>query len=63
MKISDLPRGLLKARDLAKFFNVSEKTIYRWYDVGEIDGIKIGNTLRFTRHDVETLLEARRGRE
>jgi excisionase family DNA binding protein len=50
---SDFPtNGLLRARDVAAFCSVSVTTIYRWFDMGILDGIKIGRTLRFTRHDV-----------
>jgi len=44
----------LRPDEVAAFWSVSVKTIYRWVDMGIIDGVKIkGGTLRIPHDCVE----------
>ena len=41
--ISESPaRTLLTPREVAFLFNVSPQTVYLWYGMGKIEGVKIG---------------------
>lgn len=51
-----MPRNLEQAmtvRDLAEYLNVTEKTIYRLVQRGEIPGFKVAGAWRFQRADIE----------
>lgn len=50
----DLPdKDLLRPDEVAKFWRVSVKTVYRWIDIGIMPGVKKGGTLRIAREDAE----------
>lgn len=50
----DLPdKDLLRPDEVAKFWRVSTKTVYRWVEMGIIPGRKKGGTLRIAREDAE----------
>lgn len=40
-------------KEVAQYFRVTEKTIYRLAISGKIPGIKIGGTWRFKKHELE----------
>lgn len=42
----------LCVKEVAKFFDVSVKTVYRWGKDGRIQRRKIGGTVSFSRQDV-----------
>jgi excisionase family DNA binding protein len=55
---SDLPqRTLLTPEEVALFFGVSLKTVYRWYRSGLIEGMKLRRSMRIYRDSVVGLLQ------
>lgn len=56
-KFQDLPdKTLLRPNDVALFLSVSLKTVYRWYRLGAIQGIKVKGSLRIYRHSILKLV-------
>ena len=51
------PRTMLRPSEAASFLRVSERTVYRWFDLGLIEGVRINKSLRITRGSVLTLLQ------
>jgi len=52
--MNELPnKPLLRPDEVAAFWRVSVKTVYRWIDEGIIPGVKKGGTVRVSREDVE----------
>ena len=51
MTTNKLPnKELLRPGEVADYFSVTKKTIYRWVDEGKIDATKVaGRTLRIPR--------------
>lgn len=55
--LSDLPaRTLLTPEEVAVFFSVSLKTIYRWYQGGIIEGVRLNRSIRIYRDSVLKLV-------
>lgn len=48
---------LLTLKDVAKYLQLSETTIYKMARVGEIPAIKIANQWRFKKEDIDKWLE------
>lgn len=48
---------LLTVRECAKLFKVTERTIRRWIEIGELPSRKIVGTIRIRRQDAEKLCE------
>lgn len=48
---------LFTIKDLASYLQVSTTTVYRLIKDGALTGTRIGQSLRFTRKNVEDLLE------
>lgn len=54
------PSDLLLPSEVAKMFRVSERTLSRWVSVGEFpQPLKVGNTRRWKRSDLDSLIQAR----
>ncbi len=52
--MADLPvKELLRPDEVARFWRVSVKTVYRWIDLGIIPGVKKGGTVRVPKEDAE----------
>ena len=52
--MTDLPdKKLLRPDEVAAFWRVSVSTIYRWIDLGIVNGEKKGGTIRVTRVSAE----------
>ena len=52
--MTDLPaKSLLRPDEVAKFWRVSTKTIYRWIDMGILPAIKKGGTIRIPKVEAE----------
>jgi excisionase family DNA binding protein len=52
--MTDLPaKQLLRPDEVAAFWSVSVKTIYRWIDMGILPAIKKGGTIRVPRDKAE----------
>lgn len=47
------------ASDLAQMFNVSQRTIYKWSQMGKLPKVKICGRLLFPRKEVDDLLAKR----
>ena len=55
---NNLPdKELLRPDEVAKFWRVSVKTVYRWIDMGVMPGVKKGGTVRVPKE------EAKKGKE
>lgn len=55
---TELPaRTMLRPSEVASFLRVSERTVYRWFELGLIQGVRINKSLRITRGSIVTLLE------
>ncbi|MDF9392977.1 DNA-binding protein [Methylococcus capsulatus] len=55
-----MPRNLEQAmtvRNLAEYLNVTEKTIYRLVQRGEIPGFKVAGAWRFQRADIDVWID------
>ena len=51
---TNLPdKELLRPDEVAKFWRVSVKTIYRWIDMGVMPGVKKGGTVRVPKEEAE----------
>ena len=51
---NNLPdKELLRPDEVAKFWRVSVKTIYRWIDMGVMPGVKKGGTVRVPKEEAE----------
>jgi len=51
---TNLPdKELLRPDEVAKFWRVSVKTIYRWIDIGIMPGVKKGGTVRVPKEEAE----------
>jgi excisionase family DNA binding protein len=48
---------LLNVKQVAKYLQLKESTIYSWAQDGKIPAIKIGRTWRFRRSDLDEWLE------
>lgn len=46
---------------IAKWCEVSTKTVRRWIDRGELDAYRLGRQLRVSERDLELFLRERRG--
>lgn len=52
--VADLPnKSLLRPDEVAAFWSVSVKTIYRWIDMGILEAVKKGGTVRVPRENAE----------
>ena len=49
---------LLNVKQVAKYLQLKESTIYSWAQDGKIPAIKIGRTWRFRRSDLDEWLES-----
>jgi excisionase family DNA binding protein len=46
-------KKLLRPDEVARFWSVSVKTVYRWIDIGILDAVKKGGTVRIDRESAE----------
>lgn len=46
---------MLKVKDVAAFFQVSERTVWNWIYSGKIKTVKIGGVLRIPEGEIERL--------
>ena len=46
-------KSLLRPDEVAAFWSVSVKTIYRWIDLGILEAVKKGGTVRVPRENAE----------
>ncbi len=56
-ELTGLPKkSLLRPDEVASFLSVSLKTIYRWHEMGVIEGTKLQKVLRIYRDSVVKLI-------
>ena len=55
-----LPETLLTLRDVARYLQVSEKTVRRWVAQGRLPCLRLGRALRFEPGDVFRWVSARK---
>lgn len=61
LNFDGLPRKtLLRPQEVATIMNVSSSTIYRWYEMGVIQGTRLNRTLRIFRESVIRQIEAQK---
>lgn len=51
---------LSSVKQLMARFQVSDKTIYRWVNAGQLEAITAGRQLRFEESEVKRFMNARR---
>jgi len=57
LSFDDLPRkSLLRPQEVADFLNVSLRTIYRWYEMGILEGTRLKGSIRIFRESVKNLI-------
>ena len=49
---------LITAKELAQLLKLSESTIYKLAGLGEIPGLKIGDSWRFDQQDIERMIRS-----
>jgi len=60
INLDGLPRKtLLRPQEVAVIMNVSPSTIYRWYEMGIIQGTRLNRTLRIFRESVVKQIQGR----
>ncbi len=47
----------LTIKEIAKYLNVTERTIYNLLDRGELPGFKVGASWRFKKEDIDKWIE------
>lgn len=47
----------LTIKDLARYLNVTERTIYNLLDQGKLPGFKVGSNWRFRKEDIDKWIE------
>ncbi|MEX2375577.1 MAG: helix-turn-helix domain-containing protein [Dehalococcoidia bacterium] len=52
-----MPEGAITVRDVAAYLNVTEKTVYRLAQRGELPGFKVAGAWRFRRRDIDAWIE------
>ena len=57
---TDLPQRLLTIKDVADILQVSDKTVRRWIDAGDLVAHRVGRQLRVSQGDLETFIKLRR---
>jgi excisionase family DNA binding protein len=62
-----MTEALLTVRDVARLLNVSERTVFRLLDRGEITGVQLGGggkgrVWRFAPSEVDAYVERQRGK-
>jgi len=45
--------------EIAKQLKITERTVYRWLDAGDLRGVKLGRVWRVRRNDLEKFLTER----
>lgn len=48
--------NIYNVADVAKLLNLSKSCIYKKFEGGEIEGIKIGSSVRFTEENIKNFL-------
>ncbi len=52
-----MPEAAITVRDVAAYLNVTERTVYRLAQRGELPGFKVAGAWRFRRRDIDAWLE------
>ena len=52
-----MTEATLTIKELAKYLNVTERTIYNLLERGELPGFKVGANWRFRREDIDKWIE------
>lgn len=58
-EIIEQKKGALRANDIARILDLSEKQIYKMAASGEIPSLRIANSVRFDPHDFAVWLRTR----
>lgn len=52
-------QGFVTAKPIAKFYSVTEPTVYRWASEGKIPSVKFQSTIRFDFEAVRAAIEGK----
>ncbi|OGW17482.1 MAG: DNA-binding protein [Nitrospinae bacterium RIFCSPLOWO2_12_FULL_45_22] len=52
-----MTESTLTIKELAKYLNVTERTIYNLLERGQLPGFKVGGAWRFKREDINNWIE------
>jgi|GEM_PF-7010859 len=58
-----IPENYMRPAEAAKMLGVSRATIYRWYNIEDLDGIKLGRAVWICRQSVNDLIVQAKGGE
>ena len=53
-------KTLFNIEEVQEILDVSERTVFRYIEEGELHGMKVGREWRFTQADIDAFLELRR---
>lgn len=59
----DRPERLLSIDDLAEYFQVSKKTIYRLLEQKQLPAVRVARQWRFRKQDIESWLDRKASEE
>lgn len=55
-----MPESAITVRDVAAYLNVTEKTVYRLAQRGDLPGFKVAGAWRFRRRDIDAWIEGKK---
>lgn len=55
-----MPESAITVRDVAAYLNVTEKTVYRLAQRGDLPGFKVAGAWRFRQRDIDAWIEGQK---
>lgn len=53
-------KTLFNIEEVQEILDISERTVFRYIEEGELQGLKVGREWRFTQEDLDAFMELRR---
>ena len=60
VRMDNAQSRMISIYEAARYFSVSEKTVHRWIDAGQLDAHQLGRQWRIAPEEVERFLATRR---
>lgn len=51
-----LKKDYYRPDEVAIYFSISRRTVYRWIETGKIEAVKVGKMLRVSREALENII-------
>ncbi|CAD0186250.1 hypothetical protein RUESEDTHA_03157 [Ruegeria sp. THAF57] len=48
--------GMLSVADVANYFGVAHRTVFRWIELGKLSSVKVGRVVRVTPYDLDSFV-------